>query len=153
MKSQTQIFRPSKWKNVGLFLGCSVFVAGAYFMLEDEPLMGWLCISFFGLGVVVSLLQFLTNYPCLILNEEGFEIKGLLRTNFTKWSEVKNFRQGHINGNKMIFFDYTQKHKKGKRGKKLAKFLSGNEGAIQSTYTIKTKELLKLIKAYKLKSK
>lgn len=153
MKNKTQIFRPNKLKNFILLLGCSIFVTGGIFMLEEEPLMGWLGIVFFGLGVIVSVIQFFPNASYLKLNQEGFEVKGLFRSNFTKWSHVKDFRQGHINGNKMIFFDYTDEHKKWKSGKKLSKALSGKEGAVQSMYTIKTEELLSLMIAYKQNSK
>lgn len=40
---------------------------------------------------------------------------------------------------------------KWKNGKKIVKFLSGKEGAVQSLYNIKTEELLKLMREYKLK--
>ena len=53
----------------------------------------------------------------------------------------------------MIFFDYTDQHKKWNSGKKVAKFLSGSEGAVQSSYNIKTDELLNLMKEYKLNNK
>ena len=121
-------------------------------MLNEKSVMGWLVISLFSLGIIVSLIQFLPNSSYLKLSEEGFEVKSLFKTSFTKWSHVKDFRQGHINSNKMIFFDYTTEHKKWQNGKKLSKFLSGKEGAIQSTYNIKTEELLNLMIEYKLKS-
>lgn len=44
---------------------------------------------------------------------------------------------------------YTAEHKKWDTGKKLSKYLSGKEGAIMSTYNIKTEELLNLMKEYK----
>ena len=53
----------------------------------------------------------------------------------------------------MIFFDYTDQHKKWNSGKKVAKFLSRNEGAVQSSYNIKTDELLILMEEYKQNSK
>ena len=115
--------------------------------------MGWFGISFFGLGVIVSLIQFYPNASYLKLNQEGFEVKSLFRAHFTKWSDIKDLRQGHINGNQMIFFDYTDEHKKWNTGKKIAKFLSKKEGAVQSTYNISTDELMRLMLEYKMKSK
>ena len=153
MKNETQIFRPNKLKNSILLLGCSIFVAIGFFILDKDPKIGWGYIIFFGLGVIVSLIQFYPNSTYLKLTDEGFEVKGLFRTNFTKWADIKDFRQGQIKGNKMIFFDYTDKHEKWSNGKKVAKFLSGKEGAVQSSYNIKTDELLNLMKEYKLKSK
>ncbi len=152
MENNSQIFKQNLLKNMLLFLGCSAFVVIGIFLIDKDPLIGWGSIIFFGLGVVVSLIQFHPNASYLKLNEEGFEVKGLFRSNFTKWSHVKDFRQGQIKSNKMIFFNYTEEHKKWKQGKKLAKLISGNEGAIQSSYNIKTHELLDLMKAYKLRS-
>lgn len=77
----------------------------------------------------------------------------MFRSRLTNWNDVKNFRKGQIKGNMMIFFDYTEHHKKWNNGKKLAKFLSGNGGAVPSSYNIKTDELLNLMKEYKRKSK
>jgi hypothetical protein len=93
------------------------------------------------------------NSTYLKLTDEGFEVKGLFRSSFTKWTDVKDFREGQIKGNKMIFFDYTDNHKMWNNAKKVAKFLSGNEGAVQSSYNIKTDRLLNLMKEYKRKSK
>jgi len=151
MINEPKIFRPNKTKNSILFLGCSAFVAIGFFLLDKDPNIGWGGIIFFGLGVIVSLIQFYPNSTYLKLTDDGFEVKGLFRSSFTKWTDIKDFRQGQIKGNKMIFFDYTDKHKKWKSGKKVAKFLSGKEGAIQSSYNIKTRELLKLMKEYKSK--
>lgn len=153
MSGAPKIFRPNKLKNSILFLGCSAFVAIGVFILDKDPKIGWGCILFFGLGVIVSLIQFYPNSTYLKLTDDGFKVKGLLRSSFTKWTDVQDFREGQINGNKMIFFDYTDKHKKWNNGKNVAKFLSVKERAIQSSYSIKTGQLLDLMKEYKLKSK
>jgi len=153
MKNQPEIYRPKQLSNVILFLCCSTFVVLGVFAIEDVPLLGWLVVSFFGLGILVSLIQFYPNASYIKLNEEGFEVKSLFRAHFTKWSEVKDFRQGYISGNKMIFYNYTDKHKKWKSGKKISKFLSnGSEGAFQSAYNISTDKLMALMKDYKKRS-
>ena len=153
MRNEPQIFRPNQLKNSILFLGCSAFVAIGIIIRDSDPKIGWASIIFFGLGVLVSIIQFFPNSTYLKLTNEGFEVKGLFKSSFTRWSDVKDFRKGQIKGNKMIFFDYTDQHKKWNSGKKVAKFLSGNEGAVQSYYNIKTDELLNLMKEYKLNNK
>ncbi|WP_408040558.1 STM3941 family protein [Tenacibaculum amylolyticum] len=135
-----------------LLLISAVFVVLGVLMLEEEPLKAWLGIIFFGLGSVVSLIQFYPNASYLKLTDDGFEVKSMFRTNFTKWSHVKDFRIGTIHSNKMIFFDYTEEHKKWDQGKKIAKLLSGKEGAIQSIYNISVDDLLQLMIEYKFKS-
>ncbi|WP_405207110.1 STM3941 family protein [Aquimarina sp. LLG6339-5] len=153
MRNETKIFRQNKLKNLMLFLICSVFVAIGILMLKDKTLIGWFIISFFGFGIIISLIQFHPNASYLKLTDEGFETKNLFRSNFTKWTDIKEFRQGYVYGNKMIFFDYTDEHKKWNSGKKVAKFLSGKEGAVQSSYNISTDKLIELMIEYKLKSK
>lgn len=122
MKNQHKIFRPKQWSNLILLLVCSAFVALGIMALKDKPFFGWLVITFFGLGVIVSLIQFYPNASYIKLNEEGFEVKSLFRAHFTKWPEVKDFRQGYISGNKMIFYNYTDEHKKWNAGKKYLNF-------------------------------
>ncbi|MCD8447082.1 STM3941 family protein [Tenacibaculum finnmarkense] len=153
MKNESHIFRPNQLKTLILFLGCSAFVVIGVFILDSDPKIGWGNIIFFGLGVIVSLIQFYPNSTYLKLTDSGFEVKVLFRSNFTKWTDIKGFRQGKIKGNKMIFFDYTDNHKKWNNGKKVAKFLSGKEGAIQSSYNISTDKLIELMTEYKRKSK
>lgn len=152
MKKPARKFGESKWKSVLLLLLSPILVFGSYLMLEDEPIMGGLGLLLFGLAPLAGFAQLIPNAYYLKLDEEGFEVKSLYRISFTKWSEIKNLKEGSIRGNKMIFFDYTAKHKKWKAGKKLAKFLSGKEGALISNYTIKTSELLELMKEYKRNS-
>jgi hypothetical protein len=153
MSNEPKIFRPNQLKNALLFLVCGAFVAIGIFIRDSEPMAGWGAIVFFGLGMIISLIQFIPNVSYLKLTDEGFEVKSLFRSGFTKWTDVKGFRAGQIEGNTLIFFDYTEKHKKWKTGKKFAKFLSGYEGAIPSSYNIKTDKLLALMNEYKRKSK
>ncbi len=152
MEEKAQIFRPNKWKTFILFLMCSVFVALGIFMVDEEPIIGRASIIFFGFGALIALIQFYPNSVYLKLTDEGFEVKSLFRTNFTKWTEIENLEQDSLRGNKMICFDYTEEHKKYNTEKKIGKFLLGKGGVIQSIYAIKTKDLLALMKQYKSKS-
>lgn len=152
METQSKLFRPNKSKNILLLIICLTFVSVGFFVINDKPFLKWLIILFFGIGIVVSLLQFYPNSSYLKLTEEGFEVKSLFRSHFTKWSEIDNFRLGNMSGNDMIFFDYTDEHKKWKYGKKVSKFLTKKDGAIQSSYNISTIELFDLLLLYKSKS-
>ena len=154
MYPQPQIFKKKKGKLALLALLTPLLIWGGYLMLDDEPLIGWIGIILFGLaelGLLVQLL--LPNAYYLKITEEGFEVKSLFRTQLTKWDEIKGLRKGSLQGNKMIMYDYTGKHRKWKNGKKVAKFLAGKEGALLSDYTIKTDELLALMEEYKRRSR
>ena len=153
MKNQTQIFRRNKLKDLTILLLLLVFVACGYSILEKNRLMGWLGISFFGLGAVCFLIQILTNISYLKLHKEGFEERNLFRTKKYQWSDVKNFRQANFRGNKRIFFDYTSENNKWKNRSKLSEIIFGKQKAITSSHNIKSEELLKLMKEYKRKNK
>ena len=131
-----------------LFLICSAFVAIGVFLLEEKPFVGWMSICIFGFGVIISLIQFHPNASYLKLNDEGFEVRSLFRSHFTKWSDITNLRPGSMSGNKMIFFDFKDEHKKFSRGKKFSRLLSGNQGAVQSSYNISTEQLFTLMQEY-----
>ncbi|TCI85007.1 STM3941 family protein [Tenacibaculum sp. M341] len=146
---ETQIFKPNKKQNIILMLVCLIFIIGGVFMIKSGEPKGWFVAISFGLGIIVSIVQLYPNASYLKLTEEGFEVKSMFRASFTKWADIKDLRKGSLNGNKMIFFDYTDEHKKWKQGKKVAKFLSGKEGAIPSSYNIKTDDLLALMLTYK----
>ena len=133
----------------GLFL---VFVALGYSLLEKDPLMAWLGISFFGLGAIIFLIQILTNVSYLKLSEAGFEERSLIRTRYYKWSDVEGLRQASFRGIKSIYFEFSDEYKRCNYEKKASLFSSRKRGGITSSYTIKTEELLELMKDLKRKS-
>lgn len=118
-------------------------------MLDEEPVMGWFIISFFGLGVLVFAIQLIPGSAELKLTERGFTITNLFKSHFTKWSDVESFREGYLGPNKAVLFDYADTHAKHQVGKLIAKELSGNHGALPSKYGFKTSELVKIMNDWK----
>jgi len=151
MKTQSNIFRPKKYKSIGLLILCLLFVFLGYNMLEEKTLIGWLSIVFFGLGAVVFAIQLIPSATYLKLSEEGFETRNLFRSDFTRWNEVKVFKTGYVGSNKMVMLDYKETHSKYKTGKKLAKSLSGSEGALPNTYGMSVSKLVDLLNEWRLK--
>lgn len=143
-------FRPNPWKVLGLLAICLAFVAVGIFMARgDEPFMGWVIISLFGLGgvAIASLLFPKANY--LRLTREGFEIKSYFRKDFIRWSEVYGFRVGYVSGNKMILFDYAEIYTRQKSARKVAKLIGGSEGGISNNYRISTAGLVEILNEWK----
>jgi hypothetical protein len=140
MKNQERIFIRNKFKDIVFLLISLVFVAGGYSLLEKNLMMGWLGIFFFSLIAVVFLIQLISNTSYLKLSEEGFEEKTLLKTKSFKWKDVSNFEIRSFRWNKSIHFNHNDK--------------SGNKNwkSIISSYTIKTQDLLVLMRDYKKKS-
>ena len=81
------ILRPSKIKWMAVFIISSVFVIIGYFITQDPDnfMIGWTCILFFGLGIVVTPAQLLPKSAYLHLTDTGFKTKGVFRKFFLKW--------------------------------------------------------------------
>lgn len=161
MRNETKILKPNKLKTIGFLLISCFFVIFAFNMIKEEPLMGWIGISFFGLGIIVFIIQLLPNSTYLKLTNEGFEIRNLYKSDFTKRSDVKVFKIGtipmHIYGGyvrqkKMVMLDYVKTHKKHRRGKMASKALSGSHGALPDSYGKSIEELVQIMNEWKSKN-
>lgn len=150
MKRESIILKPKRSRTIGLLLVCTIFVAVGSFLLDKEPIVAWFTIVFFGLGVIVFIIQLFPNASYLKLTKEGFEIRSLFRSDFTNWKDVQVFRSGNAGPNKMVMFDFAERHKKFKQGKKIAKSISGNQGALPNSYGMSVTELAELMNEWKL---
>ena len=127
--------------DLGFLLIFLVFVTTGFSIFGKDLLMGVLGILFFGLGATIIFIQLITNASYLKLNNEGFEERTLLKTKSFRWKDVSNFEIRSFRWNKRIHFDHIDK------------FGNNNWRSIVSTYTIKTPDLIELMKEYKKKSK
>ncbi len=151
MKHEKKIYRPKNPKIILLGLISLILMVGGTFIIQDEALKGWLITSFFGLCLLVFIVQLIPGSTELKLTEEGFEMTSLFRKSITKWTDVKSFKVGYLGQNKTIKFDYVDRYIKHTIGKSIAKQLSGNHGALPTTYGLKATELLKIMNRWKNK--
>ena len=82
----------SPWKAIKLLVGCSLFVAAGFFILsagKANPLMAWLTIGFFGLGIPISLFQWLDRRPQIIVNEIGI-FDRTAHKDFINWEIIQD---------------------------------------------------------------
>ncbi len=119
---------------------------------EENNFIKWAIIIFFGLGIIVFIIELLPKSSYLKLTSEGFEVCLLYRSNFTKWTEVTGFGIYYISYNTLVVFNYTEKHNKHNAGKKIARFLSHYQGALPQTYGMKAIKLAELMNEWKHKS-
>lgn len=152
MNQEPILLKPGILRTISLFIVCGLFVFTGFFILDKDPVMSWLIIVFFGMGVLVFGIQLIPSSAHLKLTEEGFEIKNLFRTNFIYWEDVNQFSTGYIGKNRMVMFDFSPKHKKFESGKRIAKSLSGREGALPNNYGMKAEELAKLMNHWRTNS-
>ena len=91
-----QILRPRKRKWALVFLACLAFVAIGSFMLRDpkeadnRPVT-YFFLGFFGLGCLVSLIQFVPGSSFLRLSPEGLDVRTMWRTKVYRWSDIERF--------------------------------------------------------------
>ena len=90
-----QVLRPRKRKWALVLLICAAFTAGGFWMLTDEDASdrfgGYFCLTFFGLGTVASLTQFVPGSSFLRLAPDGFTVRSTWRTRFYRWSDIERF--------------------------------------------------------------
>ncbi len=149
MNTEVKKYRPGSQKTILLGLTSLLFTVGGTFVIEDEPLKGWLITLFFGLCLLVFLIQLIPGSTELTLTDKGFEMTSLFRKSLTRWQDVKTFRIGYLGRNMTVMFDYVDEHSKHQAGKLIAKNLSGSHGALPSTYGLKAAELLEVLNEWK----
>jgi hypothetical protein len=82
----------SPWKAIKLLVGCSLFIAAGFFILsagKANPVMAWLTIGFFGLGVPIGLYQLLDRRPQIIVNEIGI-FDRTAHKDFINWEIIQD---------------------------------------------------------------
>ena len=169
------ILRPNPTK---LFLLGGVSFAftliGVWMLKEDEALIAWLTIVFFGLGSIFAMLQLLffqKNY--LRLDHEGFLVSNPFGSYSLKWSDIEEFAVGKIgtsqneaisslldavgidnpSGVKAVVFSYSESYKRFRTARKIVKGLGlsgGHEGALSAdTYGMTAEELANLMNTWR----
>jgi hypothetical protein len=147
---KTKILKPSVFKTILCLLGSLCFVALTPLVIDKNAIAAWSGLILFGLGVIVFIIQLFPNTSYLKLTEEGFEVKSLFKSHFTKWSDVESFEVGYLGNNKAVMFNYSENHTKQKLGKQVASAMTGAEGGLPNTYGMKAKELAELMNEWKL---
>jgi hypothetical protein len=145
----TLTFVASRGKALLLLLGSICFVAAGIWMAPERPVLGWVTIAFFGLGIPVSLLMFLPNSTYLRLDEEGFEVGSFLRSQKYRWTDVADFRIGSIHSAKMIAIIFHPEYKQQQLGRTVAATLSGMEAAIPNQYNATLEQILEALTTWR----
>ena len=148
MESQV-IFQGSPRKALVLLLISIGFVVLGAWAITVEPIIGWICIAFFSLGIPASLLMMRPGSTYLKLDADGIDIVSMWRHCKLKWSEVDAFRMADIHGARMIAIDYSSRYTKQEAGRAVASALSGMEGAIADHYNATLEQVLQTLNDWK----
>lgn len=140
--------RPSRF--VILLLISGAFVAmGVFLLAQGKPLLGWLNIVFFGLGVVVAIVSLLPGSNHLLLTDEGFEVCSLYRRWSVRWRDVQAFFPAFVSRREMVCWNYAADYTGQRTGRALSTNLAGVEAALPDTYGLSAAALADLLNQWR----
>jgi hypothetical protein len=117
-------------------------------MAQNGEAVGWLCMLFFGLGVVVFGIQMAPGACWLDLDDAGFTVCSLFKTQRHLWTDIQEFGIITIRHNRMVAFNFVQGSDRLKIGRRLSRAVAGYEGSLPNTYGLKAEALAKLMMQY-----
>jgi hypothetical protein len=143
--------KPSRLKWVAVFLICAGFVSACIFIIprEDDPVMWWLCVGFFGLGVF-ACIPGLLGIGGLDLDPEGFTIDHWGRKTRRIWRECSEFSVINMRGGPFVGF--SSRTDEAKMGAGLARSLVGETGMLPEKYGMKAQDLADLMNRYRMRA-
>jgi hypothetical protein len=147
------ILKPSKFKHIRISLGSLLLALCGAGAIPENPLMGWAGLIFFGGGGIFLLAQLFTNGSSLKLTDEGFEVRSMHKSNFTKWEDIADIfviqlRHG-ISVNEMVGFNYSGSYKRHRAARSVSQALTESDGGLPDTYGMKAAELAELMLQWK----
>lgn len=142
MQNLPIILKPSKIKTIILTVISAGFVGLGISLLEKNMLIGILNIVFFGICLLIFIINLIPNSAYLKIDERGIEMKNLFRVTFIPWQAVSGFRTKSIFINKMVVFDLDQKLLESVN-------MKSKTGAFPDTYGMSAKKLADLLNGYK----
>ncbi|MDY0931822.1 PH domain-containing protein [Chryseobacterium sp. CFBP8996] len=144
MQNLPLILKPSKIKNIILILISIGFISLGISLLEKNTLIAVLNIVFFGICLIIFIINMIPNSSYLIIDEKGIEMKNLFRTTFIPWQAVSGFKTKFIFVNKLVTFTIDEKLLESSK-------MKGKTGAFPDTYGMSAKNLANLLNEYKAK--
>jgi hypothetical protein len=113
------------------------------------PVLGWVTVGFFSLGVPASLMMMLPNATYLRLDEEGFEMGSFVKKQRYKWTDVADFRLGSVSGTRMIAIVFEPEYEPLRLVRRVVGSLAGAEAAIPNHYNAPLEQVLEALRAWK----
>jgi hypothetical protein len=139
--------RTTRKRTLLLLLGSAAFVVAALFVIPIDPNTAYGAIAFFGLGVVVALIQLLPNSSYLELDERGFTTCTMFRKGFVPWQDVGEFYPCTIppGTRSMVAYRFAPGYTPHATTRKVLNALAGAEAALPDTYGRPAKDLAELL--------
>ena len=142
MEKTPLLLKPSKIKSILLTIISTAFVCLGIVLLEEKMLIGILNIVFFGICLLIFILQLIPNSSYLKIDERGIEMKNLFKITFIPWNAVSTFRTKRVFINNMVVFDLDERLVETNN-------LKTKMGAFPDTYGMSAIQLAQLLNDYK----
>lgn len=141
---------PSKKKAAFALPVCAAFTVAGIVLAPSEPVLGWLCAGFFGLGLLIGVLKFFGNSTYLRLTEEGLELRSLYRLTRYRWSDLAGFgtyeiRHNGIPTGTFVGLNFSPQYQQSRAGRAIARAFAGYDGSLPDTFGLGAEELATLL--------
>lgn len=138
-------FPASKKKTLMLLAISTAFVGMGVALYGKDHLTGGACVVFFGLGMVVSVVNLHPRASYLTLTDAGFEFSSLFRKHFVRWSDVLDFIPYKISHNEMVGFNYSPHYRRQSVMRRASAMITDIEAGLPDTYGHEAVDLARLM--------
>lgn len=139
----------SKLRPFVLAIGSSAIVAIGLSMVREGHSSGWYTVAFFGLGVLVAVLQLIPGANRMTIDPSGVVARVMFRSITLRWSEVDSFYVAKIrskySASSLIGINYSKSYRGLMSGRRFAKGLTGIEAALPSAFAMSPERLCELL--------
>jgi hypothetical protein len=160
-KERVLYLYPSRIKWVLTFLASMAFVAAGVFIFRHsrsarDEILAALTMCFFGLGMILSVLQLVPGSSYLRLDPEGILIRACWRQRKFRWGDLGDFGVFRPNRllpfQRLVGFRFSEAYVGSKVEEKLRKVnlsICKWEGSLPENYGYSTEKLASLIKEFR----
>lgn len=153
MNQTSKTLRPrtsttSRLKTSLMLVVSVLFVACGIWMLPDEVIKGSFIIAFFGLCVMVFIVQLLPGSSWLRLDENGFTYCALFRTHHVRWQDVESFTLVRVGVNDLVGWNHVKNYESADGGRQLNRALVGVDASLPDNYGMSANTLAELMNSY-----
>ena len=146
--AREKVFKTSRLKLFLVALISLAFVICGTYMIESEKyqLMGWVAIVFFGVAGAVGLYVFVSGGVSLRLDEEGFDLVGLLASTRYRWTDIEPLSVFEWKGTTQIGIRFRDPENRSATTRSLT---GGMDGLVTNIYGVGLEELCQTLNEWR----
>ncbi len=144
--------RASRMKWALIWLCCFCAIVGTLFVMRSGPVVAWVSILFFGIGVTLSTWQ-LISPSRLLIDADGFTVVQGFRPHRTAWTDVERFAAYELMtviGPRFVYYNYVPSRRPA--GAALNRAVSDFDAGLPDTYGLPARDLAMLLEAFRTRA-